>query len=62
VQSLGSNPNAFKAIEGHKAIIDAIRAARIDEVAKAINYHLEVSLKNILRFALKENTDKGKIR
>jgi DNA-binding GntR family transcriptional regulator len=61
VQSLGSNPNAFKAIDGHRGILEAIRSTRIDEVVKAINYHLDLSLKNILRFALKEATGEGKI-
>ena len=57
LQSLPSNPNPLKILDGHKKILDAIERNNLDEMVKAIDYHLDESLKNILRYALKDDAD-----
>jgi len=43
-----------RALDGHKLIYRAIERRDRDEVARAIRYHLEISLRDILRVAPKE--------
>ena len=61
VQSIYSVDNVLRAIEGHKAILGAIEKRDLDQVNRAIGYHLEQSKKDILRYAFKE-TPKEKDR
>jgi DNA-binding GntR family transcriptional regulator len=56
LQSLPSNPNPSKLLDGHEKILHAIVVKDRDAVVKAINGHLDQSLANILRFGLKEET------
>ena len=62
IQSIYSKENVLRAIKGHKQILKAIEGADIDAVEKAMRHHLEQSLKDILRFAFKEDTGKDKIQ
>jgi len=62
IQSIYSKDNVLRAIKGHKQILKAIEGADIDAVEKAMRHHLEQSLKDILRFAFKEDTGKDKIQ
>jgi DNA-binding GntR family transcriptional regulator len=59
IQSIYSVDNVLRAIEGHKEIVQAIKKRDMDEVIKAIRYHMEQSKRDILRYAFKE-TPKGK--
>jgi DNA-binding GntR family transcriptional regulator len=59
LQSLPSNPNPSKLLNGHKSILEAIIADNPETVVHAINYHLDQSLANILKFGLKEEMEKG---
>ncbi|MGZ3535688.1 MAG: GntR family transcriptional regulator, partial [Thermodesulfobacteriota bacterium] len=61
VQSIYSVDNVLRAIEGHKGILGAIEKQDLDQVNRAIGYHLEQSKKDILRYAFKE-TPKEKDR
>ena len=56
VQSIYSVDNVLRAIQGHKGILGAIEKRDLDEVNRAIGYHLEQSKKDILRYAFKETT------
>ncbi len=56
VQSIYSVDNVLRAIEGHKGILRAMEKRNLDEVNRAIGYHLEQSKKDILRYAFKEIT------
>jgi len=56
VQSIYSVGNVLRAIQGHKGILGAIEKRDLDEVNRAIGYHLEQSKKDILRYAFKETT------
>jgi DNA-binding GntR family transcriptional regulator len=57
LQSLPSNPNPSKLLDGHRRILEAIAADDPEAVVKAITYHLDESLANILRFGLREETE-----
>ena len=59
IQSIYSFDNVLRAIEGHKGILRAIEKRSLEEVNKAIRYHMEQSKRDILRYAFKE-TPKGK--
>ena len=59
IQSIYSVDNVLRAIEGHKGIAQAIRKRDLEELNKAIRYHMEQSKSDILRYAFKE-TPKGK--
>jgi len=59
IQSIYSVDNVLRAIEGHKGILRAIEKRSLEEVNKAIRYHMEQSKRDILRYAFKE-TPKGK--
>jgi DNA-binding GntR family transcriptional regulator len=59
IQSIYSVDNVLRAIEGHKGILRAIKTRDLDKVNRAIQYHMEQSKKDILRYAFKE-TQKGK--
>ena len=61
-QSIILKDVVLRAIDGHKRILEAIKVKDIDGVGKAINYHIEQSLKDTLRFVLKEDMDKDKIQ
>jgi len=54
IQSIYLMENVLRAIEGHKGILRAIEKGDLEEVNRAIKYHLEQSKKDILRYALKE--------
>ena len=54
IQSIYSVDNVLRAIEGHKGILRAIKKRELDEVNKAIRYHMEQSKRDILRYAFKE--------
>jgi DNA-binding GntR family transcriptional regulator len=59
IQSIYSVDNVLRAIDGHKGILRAIGKRSLEEVNKAIRYHMEQSKRDILRYAFKE-TPKGK--
>jgi DNA-binding GntR family transcriptional regulator len=61
VQSIYSVDNVLRAIDGHKGILRAMERRNLDEVNRAIGYHLEQSKKDILRYAFKE-TPKPKVQ
>jgi DNA-binding GntR family transcriptional regulator len=46
-----------RAIEGHKGIFAAIEKGNVEDVNRAIRSHIEQSKKDILRYALKEETE-----
>jgi len=54
IQSIYLLENVIRAIQGHKAILGAIEKGNLEEVNRAIKYHLEQSKKDILRYAFKE--------
>ncbi|HMK75569.1 MAG TPA: GntR family transcriptional regulator [Thermodesulfobacteriota bacterium] len=56
IQSIYLTENVMRAIQGHKGILDAIEKGDLEDVNKAIKYHLEQSKKDILRYALKGTT------
>jgi DNA-binding GntR family transcriptional regulator len=60
IESIYSADNVSRAIEGHRGILEAIKKADLEEVNRAIQFHLQQSKKDILRYAFKEVTDKGK--
>ena len=59
IQSIYLTDNVLRAIEGHKRILRAIEKADIDEINRAIEYHLGQVKKDVLKYAFKE-TPKGK--
>ncbi|MCJ7784941.1 MAG: GntR family transcriptional regulator [Desulfobacterales bacterium] len=56
IQSIYLTENVSRAIQGHKGILEAIEKGNLEEVSRAIKYHLEQSKKDILRYAFKEAT------
>ena len=54
IQSIYSVENVLRAIEGHKGILRAIEKRDLEELNKAIRYHMEQSKSDILRYAFKE--------
>jgi len=58
IESIYSVDNVLRAIEGHRGILEAIKKADLEEVSRAIQYHLQQSKKDILRYAFKEASDK----
>jgi len=60
IESIYSVDNVLRAIEGHRGILEAIKKADLEEVSRAIQYHLQQSKKDILRYAFKEASDKRK--
>jgi DNA-binding GntR family transcriptional regulator len=55
-QSIYLIDNVLRAIQGHKGILEAIEKGDLEEVNRAIKWHLEQSKKDILRYAFKEVT------
>ena len=58
IQSIYLTENVLRAIQGHKGILEAMKEGNLEEVNRAIKYHLEESKQDILRFAFKEATRK----
>jgi len=56
IQSIYLTENVSRAIQGHKGILEAIEKGNLEEVSRAIKYHLEQSKKDILRYAFKDGT------
>jgi DNA-binding GntR family transcriptional regulator len=56
VESIYSVDNVFRAIEGHRGILEAIKKADLEEMNRAIQDHLQQSKKDILKYAFKEET------
>ena len=54
IQSIYSVENVLRAIDGHKGILRAIEKRDLEELNKAIRYHMEQSKSDILRYAFKE--------
>lgn len=54
IQSIYQTENVLSAIQGHKGILEAIEKGHLEEVNRAIKYHLEQSKTDILRYAFKE--------
>jgi DNA-binding GntR family transcriptional regulator len=54
IQSIYLVDNVLRAIDGHEGILKAIEKRDLDEVMKAIRYHMECSKKDVLRYAFKE--------
>jgi DNA-binding GntR family transcriptional regulator len=59
IQSIYLTDNVSRAIQGHKGILEAIEKGDLEEVNRAIKYHLEESKKDILRYAFKDGTKTG---
>jgi DNA-binding GntR family transcriptional regulator len=59
IQSIYSMDNVLRAIQGHKGILEAIEKGDLEEVNRAIEYHLEESKKDILRYAFIEARFEG---
>ena len=59
VQSIYLIDNVLMAIQGHKGILEAIEKGDLEEVNRAIKWHLEQSKKDILRYAFKEAGSDG---
>jgi len=57
IQSIYLTENVVRAIEGHKGIFAAIEKGNVEDVNRAIRSHIEQSKKDILRYALKEETE-----
>jgi DNA-binding GntR family transcriptional regulator len=53
IQSIYSVENVLRAIDGHKGILRAIEKRDLEELNKAIRYHMEQSKSDILRYAFK---------
>lgn len=58
VQSIYSVDNVLRAIEGHNGILRAIKKRELDEVHKAIRYHMEQVKKDVLKYAFEETAKK----
>lgn len=58
IQSIYLMDNVLRAIEGHKGILEAIEKGDMEEVKKAIERHLEQAKKDMLRYGVKESTEK----
>jgi DNA-binding GntR family transcriptional regulator len=56
IQSIYLTDNVSRAIQGHKGILEAMEKGNLEEVNRAIKYHLEESKKDILRYAFKDGT------
>jgi DNA-binding GntR family transcriptional regulator len=54
IQSIYSVDNVLRAIDGHKGILWAIEKRDLEEVNKAIRYHMEQVKMDVLRYAFKE--------
>jgi len=54
IESIYVMDNVSRAIEGHKGILEAIKKGDVGTVNQAIQYHLQQSKKDILRYAFKE--------
>ena len=54
IQSIYLAENVLRAIQGHKGILEAMEKGNLEEVNRAVKFHLEQSKKDILRFAFKE--------
>jgi DNA-binding GntR family transcriptional regulator len=52
IQSIYSAENVARAIQGHKAILEALETGDSQELAKAISKHIEISKQDIIRYAL----------
>jgi len=56
VESIYLVDNVVRAIEGHRGILEAIKKKDLAEVNRAIQFHLQQSKKDILKYAFKEET------
>lgn len=56
IQSIYLIDNVLRAINGHKAILQAIEKTDVEEINRAIKHHLEQSKKDIVRYAFGEDT------
>jgi DNA-binding GntR family transcriptional regulator len=54
IESIYLSDNVLRAINGHKGILEAIEKADLEEVNKAIKYHLDQVKRDVLRYAFKE--------
>lgn len=54
IESIHSMDNVLRALEGHKGILEAIKSGDLEEVNRAIQFHLQQSKKDILRYAFQE--------
>lgn len=54
VESIYAMDNVLRAIEGHKGILEAIKKGEMEEIHRAIQFHLQQSKKDILRYAFPE--------
>lgn len=55
IESFDHADIALRSLEGHKRIFRAIEKADLEEIGVAIRYHLDRSLRDILKLALAEN-------
>jgi DNA-binding GntR family transcriptional regulator len=59
VQSIYLIDNVLNAIQGHKGILEAFEKGNLEDINRAIRFHLEQSKKDILRYAFKETGFEG---
>lgn len=54
IESIYSMENVLRALEGHKGILEAFKLGDLEEIRRAIQFHLQQSKKDILRYAFQE--------
>jgi DNA-binding GntR family transcriptional regulator len=54
IESIYAMDNVLRAIEGHKGILEALKKGDLEEINRAIQFHLQQSKKDILRYAFQE--------
>lgn len=60
IQSIYLMDNVIRAIDGHKGILEAIERGDLEGVNRAIEYHLEQSKEDTLRYASKQKAESRK--
>jgi DNA-binding GntR family transcriptional regulator len=58
IESFDYTDIVLRALEGHKRIFHAIEKADVEEVGRAVHYHLDRSLRDILKLALQGRIEK----
>jgi DNA-binding GntR family transcriptional regulator len=58
IKSFYDQGTVLRALDGHKLILQAVERGDAEEVGRAMHYHLDLSLRDILRVAFKETPKK----
>ncbi len=59
IQSIYSEENVARAIQGHKGILEALEKGNPQELAQAISRHIEISKQDIMRYAFGDEPEAG---